>query len=219
MKTLLLTIVFLAFNTFSLAQSVYLDTLENAFSVNASFGAYEDITSGSVGIGFTLNSTLNFGASYLFGTIQYEDEEYNGNGYGGSVSFTPVSEARGNLVGVDIGLFFTNLVYARDLSLTEIETNSYGIGVFVTERVSKKHNPQALLFQFGATMIPVSEAIVFEGSFFKESIVAPLQIQLYFSPTIQFRTGESAKIVIEPAIIHEIEFDLTFFSIGVQALF
>lgn len=219
MKTFYLSTLLLLISSFAKAQAVYLDSLQNAFSINAAIGKYEDVISKSVGIGYTFNSTFNIGLSYLSGNFPYEGQDYDGSGYGFSVSLTAASEARGNLIGADIGFFFTNVVYTGNLPRKDIETNSFGIGIFFTERLTKKHSPQSVLFQFGVSTIPISEAIVYQGDILEESIISPLQIQLHFSPTLKFGNRNNGIFVVEPVISHEVQYNITVFSIGVQVLF
>ena len=219
MKTFFLFFVFILVNPYSMAQAVYMDTLRNSFSANASVGFQKDATPKAIGIGYTFNSTANLGINYLFSSLTYNNLDYSGSGFGGSASLTFISEARGNNIAVDVGLFFSDVEYTNNRRGKAIQSSSFGIGLFITERLTSKESLSSIFFQAGISIVPISEAQIYRGNYLEETIVTPLLIQFHFSPTIKLTDNKRTAIIVEPAITHEIEFQITSFSISLLTMF
>ncbi len=219
MKALLLLLIAILFiPSFASSQSRYLDSKQDAFSVNASIlSTNSSSKKGQLTLAHTLNSSLTFSASYSRINTFFNgelDKNLTGNRVSGSISTLLINELENHPLSVELGLIFEHSNYNFKETENSLYNNSIGFDLNLSKRLASYSSDNSIqnpfLITFGLSAYPYSESKLDMGY---RNRFNSQYAKVYVAPS--FILGRSSqKVFLEPTLGYNFVDEIFQFSIS-----
>lgn len=223
MKKILILYLLLLFTLNTNAQSIYLDSLQNAFSGTFLYSSSKDFNSYGYGISYTINSSINFGLIYSTAKQKIEegdDDNFDGNGFGGYFNINFLNELKNDPFGFEIGFIYQNSEFAEEgRSNDRVKTRTFGVGINLSKRSQsyEQKKPSNLIIQGGISFFPISETeFIYDDR--SQGIHADPFVSGNVALAILIGSTSSVRFVVEPSVVHNFKHNITAISVSFSAI-
>ena len=226
MKTLFqLLICTLLFITHPLkAQSEFLDSKENAFSIGNELTFKKDHLAGTLGFYYTINGALDIGLSYSrLNTTLNRYRPIFGNSFSAYLAAKLLSEAKGDFIGFKMGVIAAYSSFDYKDSWSHDINDHFGISYLgLSASIFKKFKddlPPLLFttpkyFKLGIKAFPYAETTIKHD---QSGRLNAQYVSFSAGPVLQVNNIHRI-IMIEPSVSHNFIDNITYFRFSVSAL-
>lgn len=208
----------------SQAQSVYLDSLRNAFTFSGSYVSSENTDGFGLAAAFTYKGLVSVGVVRLNSSTvnpQNEDFEFSGSGWGGFVALTISSELNDRNLGVELAILKEIFTYEENNSTNRIEgdrieSDAFGIGFNFSKRLTDRDSKTAFILQFSPNVFPLVESRYISNSPSSNAFTSTNAFYiLTIAPTLILGQQPNIRITIEPSVSYTADENTSFYSYGI----
>ena len=217
------------------AQSIFLDSLRNAFSATAHYSTAENYKGSSIDLGYTINGKTDLGLTLGYETDVFDlktNSPIRGKSIGLNTGFSLFNELSGDPLGLQLNLLYKHTFYNELNGDDRLVNSEFGIGMQLSKNASAKI-PGLFYHLFGVTAYPFSQTKLDAGrnepyprynfDYYRNEgrTFTNQRVTGYYSPSINLGYNHSGtfSLILQPRVSHNFSDNITFFTISATTLF